>query len=578
MSWDKLAIASATPEPAPPVVPGPDARVLYPFRPLLMGSVVLAGAASDPLLAALRETARSVATGDGRGDGLCVDTVVLVAPEGSEADPLGEAVARLNPGGHLIVVVENALSLRRFADRPETAGMPNLFTPEDRTGPDGSMLPTRRGLRDRLADLGLPEQAWWFPFPSHHVALSLVSENGLAPHGVGTFDPGILAADSASFDSPTGGGDRLRRAWAGVAQAGLLGDFAPAFAVAASAAALPADPRLAVHFGHRRRPAFDKAVTFARVGETIRVTRAPLHSGPPRTVAGVTNLFPDEPYIPGVPWQAGLRTLVARDGWTVAEIVAWARIWWDAVRTLHGGGGDLTLGMSLPGTAIDAIPRNLLHRDGSPVFIDAEWAVDTLTVDHLLVRGLVNALTDIEACGTPGPGIGPSLLPLVRSIADGLGMPLDGATLDEALCRESRFQTTVSGIETRRDRAWLAGTRLPLPPAVPDPLAERDRTIARLQDEVAALRAESERRVAAVTEELGESRCRTDRVIRYAAELDRDRGRLSQALVEAQTRGDRLEAARIPDRGGRYRIFAGAVRDALATGLRRARMGDGRAP
>lgn len=550
-----------------------DIRTLHPFRGHLTGSIRVIGGGPETI-AALRETALSVAAGDAPSDESGFDAVVVIDPLG---DDLGAAVTSLKPGGHLIVVVENGLSLSRAARG--TPGPLGLFAWADRRPAAGFAPPTRRALRDHLAELGLSQQAWWFPFPSHRLALSLVSAHGLAS-GERDFDPGLLVADATAFDTSVPEAERpaLRRAWAGAARAGLLRDVAPAFVVAASSGALPPDDRLALHFGHRRRPAFEKVVRFARCGAAIRVSRAPLHPDLPRTVEGVTNRFPDEAYSPGVPWQAALRAQLAEDGWTLAGIVAWAAVWWDAVRTLHAGGAELTLKTPLPGSAVDAIPRNLLHRDGQPVFIDAEWQIDALDAGHLLVRGLVNALTDVEICGAPAPGLGPSLLPLVRAVAEGLGLPLDGTSLDAILAREARFQTIVSGHPTRRDRAWLAAARLPVRAALPDPLAERDHAIARLEKEVAALQAAGERRVAAVTEELEESRRQTDRVIRYAAELDRERGRLTVALGEAESRIDRLEATRIPPARNRYRLFTGTVGALLPAGLRRAAKRNGGAP
>jgi len=548
-----------------------DIRVLHPFRASLTGSIRIAGATPETV-ATLRETALSVVTGDVPADGQGYDAVVLITPR--EGD-LSVALDALRPGGRLVVVVENGLSLSRAARG--TSGPLGLFAPENRRPADEPESPTRRDLRDRLVAFGLTHQDWWFPFPSHRLALSLVSARGLAADGAG-FGAGLLAADSAAFDVSVTPVERpaLRRAWAGAARAGLLSDVAPAFVVAASAEALPFDDRLALHFGHRRRPAFDKVVSFAPCGDTIRVSRTPLQPGLPRTVEGVTNRFPDEAYLPGVPWQAALRAQLAEDGWSLADLVAWACVWWDAVRTLHAGGDELTLETPLPGGAVDAIPRNLLIRDGQPIFIDAEWEIDALDAGHLLVRGLVNALTDIEVCGAPGPGLGPSLLPLVRAVAKGLGLPLDGATLDAVLAREGRFQTIVSGSPTRRDRAWLAAARLPVRAAGPDPLAERDATIARLEEEVAALRTEAERRGAAAAGELEESRRRTDRVIRYAAALDRERGRLTLALGEAERRIDGLEAARIPPVRSRPRLFTGPVGTWLSSGLRRTAKRDGR--
>lgn len=561
MTWDIQASPRDATEPA---TSGADPRVLHPFRSLLTGSVVVAGPATADLVAAIRKTARSVTILDGQLGEARHDAVVLLDPP----TPAWDATCGLlRPGGRLIVVVANALSLRRLAGPPETDGAPDPF--------DGA-LPTRRGLRDRLAGLGLTEQDWWFPFPDHRLALSLVAGRGLAADA--TFDPSVFAGDGAPFDpgGPGHGPFSIRSTWTGVARAGLLGELAPAFCVAASAAPLPEDRRLALHFGHRRRPAFDKVVSFARAGDAIRVTRAPLHPDLSRTVDGVTNRFPDEAFIPGATWQTGLQALLARDGWTVAGIVTWASVWRDAVRARYAGGADLNLGTSLPGDAVDAIPRNLLHRDGAPVFIDAEWEIEELGFGHLLVRGLINAFTDLEACGAPGPGVAPTLLALVLAVAEGLGLPLDVAALDEALARESRFQTTVSGRETRRNRAWLAATRLPLRGDPPDPFADRDRTIARLTGEVAALRAEGESRVAAVTEDLEESRRRTDRVIRYAAGLDRERGRLACALAEATGAGQ----VRFPPRAEsrpwhgypllrRVTAVFGVVRTVLVTGFDR---------
>lgn len=606
MSWDVPADLREATQSARTDMSGTDPRVLHPFRSLLTGSVLVAGGATADLVAALRETARSVTILKARADQSRYDAVVLLHPTTSALDGLGvppgegeadsarrcppdsgagtdrltqaldRAAGLLRPGGQLVVVVANASSLRHLTGHSEADATLDPVGFADRAHPDGSALPTRRGLRDRLARLGLTQQAWWFPFPDHRLALSLVGERGLDAGG--PFEPGLLAAAAAPFDpdGPGPGGRSLQRAWAAVARAELLGDLAPAFAVAASVSTLPEDPRLALHFGHRRRPAFDKVVGFVRVGDAIRVTRAPLHADLPRTVDGVTNRFPDEPFVPGVPWQAGLQALLAHDGWTVAGIVAWASVWRDAVRAHYADGADLTLGTPLPGEAVDAIPRNLLHRGGVPVFIDAEWEVEALCFGHLLVRGLINAFTDVEVCGSPAPGISPTLLPLVLAVAEGLGITLDAAALDEALARENRFQTAVSGIETRRNRAWLGATSLPLRTGPPDPFAERDRALAHLHREVAALRADGDRRVAAVTEDLEESRRRTDRVVRYAAELDRERGRLAHALAAAHSamQGQSPSPEEAGARRGAFHrrgrpALAAVVWTVLATGLGR---------
>ena len=547
-------------------------NVLRPFAHLLTGSVLSAGDGSPDLPALLADTAASVtvlADGaaharaiadacrdlahlrarpiDGLADAERFDAVVLIDPArsawGAATEPgpdrlghlIATARARLRPGGTLLVGVENAASLSHLSGGAEIPAVPGLLSLEARTRPDGVTLPTRRSLRDLLRGLGLAHQAWWFPFPALRWPLTLIAERGVA--GDAGFDAGALAAAAAPFDPDRPPTTRisLQRAWGPVALAGLAGDLAPAFVVAASDAPLPPDTRLAVHLGHRRRPAFEKCVTFAATPAGILVTRTPLYpdrgaARPEARVGAVTNRFPDEPFVPGPSWQASLQAILARDGWTVAEIAAWAAVWRDAVRDLHAEGRDLDLDTRLPGEAIDAIPRNLLHHAGRPVFIDAEWDLGApLAFGHLMTRALINALTDVEACAAPEASVEPTLLVLVREIARALGLPLGDDALSGYLLRESRFQSAVSGIETHRTLAWMAATRIGVPPLPADPLAERDREIARLRAENAALCRDGARQ----TEAVRDAHRRTDRVIAYAADLERVRGHLEDAVAGA---------------------------------------------
>ncbi|GJE59733.1 hypothetical protein [Methylobacterium trifolii] len=525
---------------------------LHPFRALLRGSILVVGACPADLTAGLGDDAASVTRLDGGSalaDDARFDVVLLLDPTrtpwfgapGPASDRLDASLARaralLRPGGRLLVAIENALSLRHLAGGGEVAAASDLFSLEGRLRPDGFRLPSRLELRDRLARLGLTHQDWWFPFPDPDRPLSLIAERALATPG---FDPSVLAASGPSSDPdlPDHGAFSLQHAWAGIARAGLMGDLAPGFLVLASDDALPEDARLALHFGLRRRQEFEKVVTFATEAAGIAITREPLHPGLTPLVGTVGNGFPDEPFVPGRLWQTELEALLACDGWTAGDIADWAQVWCTAVQARYADGSTLDATTRLPGTAIDAIPRNLLLHDGQPVFIDCEWDLGApLEFGHLLLRALLNAFTDVEVCGRPGPGVETTLLFLVRAVSQALGVLLDDDAITRHLAAEDRFQWAVSGLEQGRTLNDLAAAHVRMRTLLADRLAERERAAQHFEAQSAALFAAQARHAEALANE----RRRTDRVVAYAADMDRKR----QDLADTLDRMQRDEAARL---------------------------------
>jgi hypothetical protein len=542
----------------------PRADVLRPFAACLTGAVLFLRAHPDGREAAhCADATAVVTTADGADlpDAARFDAVVLadLLPESACAhgeDRLQATItwghARMRPGGRLILCVDNALSLHRLAAGSEPPGRPGFPSLAERVRPDGLRLPTRSDLGRSLHARGLVHQAWWFPFPDRHAPLSLVSEGGLArPCG---FDPGALALAAAA--APTAAGTTLfapRRAWLPVADQGLLGDLAPALLVAASETPLPPDRTLAIHIGLRRRPEFERLVTFVTAGSGIDVRRTPLNPGLPGHVEEVTNLFPAETYVPGPLWSTVLDERWARAGWCPDAVAAWAVEWRDAVARRFAAGAALRIGTILPAPALDAIPKNLVSGNDR-TFIDLEWDLGApLDAGHLALRSLVNALTDVQAVGRSASAV-PNLLEALRTVLPRLGLDMDDAQLAERLARESRFQSLVSGRATRRDLGWAAATPLSAgdaPQAGPtgsnrhaawgDTAAE----IARLREENEALRAARALDAAAHEAAALESARRTDRVIAHAAELHRAHDRLRDRLAAreaASRRGLRFPA------------------------------------
>ncbi len=544
MRRDNLAIC-------PSVLPdGRGADMMRPFSSWLTGSLLVLG--SKPHAYARAGCAPGVSvvtTADGNDLSASVrfDAVLLLDFLPHHAVGAGRrleasitwARARLRPGGRLILAIDNALSLNGFAHGAEAPGRGGFPSLEGSSGPNGLRLPTRVGLRRSLQTCGLIHQAWWFPFPDRAQPVSLVAERGLARQG--GFDPGALAIGAAGPEP--GSGDEalfsLRRAWRQVVDEGLAADLAPAFLVAASEEPLPQDDRLAIHIGLRRRPEFERLVTFVAAGSQIHVRRTRRYPDLPPHVDGVANLLPSEAYVPGPLWSSALDAQLARDGWCLDAVAAWAGTWLEAVSRSFVAGAALKPETILPGSALDAIPKNLV---AGPIntFIDLEWDLGApLDQGHLAVRGLVNALIDVPDWGRSGSS-GLTLLDALQALLPRLGLALDDAQLADRLARESRFQSIVSGHATERGLGWAAATRLPAggsaearavqagsPRAIDDAAAE----IARLREENDALRA-ARALDAAAHEAAGlESARRTDRVIAYAAELHRARDQLEATLA-----------------------------------------------
>lgn len=550
----------------PGSVPRSDPRgdVLDPLTARLRGTVLVlrarAGAAGR-----CAPGASVTVTADGadlpppaRFDAVVLDDLLPAARGGSGGgDRLAATIAwgrdRLRAGGRLILATGNALSLHGLAAGAEAPGRPGLPSLEGRIGPDGVQLPTRRSLERSLRACGLVHQEWWFVFPDRDRPLGLVSAHALARPG--GFDPAalVVCATPPAPPGPRAIPFALRNAWARAADQDLAGDLAPAFAVTASDAPLPEDERLALYLGLRRRPEFERLVTFVATGGGIAVRRTRLNPGLPAQVEGVSNLFPSEPFIPGPLWSAVLDARCARDGWCPDAVAAWATVWRDAVARDFAAGAVLEPGTVLPAPALDAIPKNLVA-GADHAFIDLEWDLGApLDAGHLVLRGLVNALTDVPAWGRPASASPLSnLLEAVRVLLPRLGLAMDDAQLAERLARESRFQSIVSGRATRRDLGWAAATALsdaPGPAAAPardgppaDPAAE----IARLREENEALRAARAVDAANHAAAALESARRTDRVIAHAAGLHRAHDRLQETLAARDAlwarRGGRLPA------------------------------------
>ncbi|GEK21639.1 rhamnan synthesis F family protein [Cellulomonas xylanilytica] len=374
------------------------------------------------------------------------------ATDQDPVDVMLEHVAQLLlPDGELVVAIENQLGLKYFAGFPEDHLGQAMVGVEDRYGPTTAVTFGRTELGARLRAAGLEEQQWLFPFPDYKLPTTVVSEGALDPASGFDATPLIVATGGGDHQEPETTSFDLRRAWGPVHRNDLVADLSNSFLVRASAAPVAEPTALVWYYGSgARRPEFRKVTEFVSTDGRIDVVRRRADPDLVDTVGDVQIVFEDEPYAPAPPWTADLADLVARPGWTSAQVGEWFGRWLDAFRTHAGLPGTTTdLDAVVPGELLDALPRNLLR--GTDRFIDLEWRVLTpLTFGQVLFRALYDS---IAALGPVAPPLGavPTVGELIRDVAAAQGYPLDQPRLAEYWQRELSFQSDVQGAAVRAD-------------------------------------------------------------------------------------------------------------------------------
>ncbi|WP_456789412.1 rhamnan synthesis F family protein [Cellulomonas sp. P5_C5] len=372
------------------------------------------------------------------------------ATDRDPVDVMLDHVAQLvAPDGELVVAIENQLGLKYFAGFPEDhLGRPMMGV-EDRYGPSTAVTFGRHELGERLRAAGLGEQRWLFPFPDYKLPTTVVSEHALDPASGFDASPLLVATGGGDHQQPATTSFDLRRAWAPVHRNDLVAELSNSFLVRASVVPVAEPTALAWYYGSgSRRPEFRKVTEFVGTDGHVEVRRRRAEAELVDTVGDVQIVCEDEPYTAAAPWTAELADLVARPGWTSAEVSAWFGHWLDAFLAHAGLTRTSTdLDTVVPGHLVDALPRNLLS--GTDRFIDLEWRVlAPLTVGQVVFRALYDS---IAALGPVAPSLGPTptVGNLVRDVAAEHGFTLDETRLATYWDRELAFQSDVQGTTVR---------------------------------------------------------------------------------------------------------------------------------
>jgi 2-polyprenyl-3-methyl-5-hydroxy-6-metoxy-1,4-benzoquinol methylase len=385
-------------------------------------------------------------------------------PGGAEG-MLRKAASALAPEGVLAVAIENAIGLKYLLGYAEDhVGLPWVGW-EGYTGIDYVRTYSRRELATMLTAAGLPEQAWFFPFPDYKLPTVIVSEAAYALDDPEVVDAIVPRPAVPEPTLPILLSDP-RAAHRTMLGAGLGPDIANSFLVVAGRSADAVEENadrktLAWLSGTERRSRFMRDRRLVRDGASLTI----LDEDAGAEVADgwlSQRRFPSIPFESGQPLDRLISdALAAGDAGRTRELL---RLWVQALRErafvpdaasdANPFGGEEGR-LALPGDHIDSQPANYVHRDGGLYRIDAEWeAQGALDFELVAVRGLLHLAVDMLTRGVSTQRAnGRDVASVVAALADVCGVDA-GRALDRLPAAEAKLQALVRGVpadSARRD-------------------------------------------------------------------------------------------------------------------------------
>lgn len=269
-------------------------------------------------------------------------------------------------------------------------------------------------LSAMLRETGFRQCCFYYPFPHWRSPAVLLSEQA--------FDSELL--DAGNLIEPVLLGEGYPYPLIhGLLNNGLMQELSSYFFVVVSDNPYwLADPNtLAWTFTPGRSDAFKKLTSFYRsVGGELCVRRepymaAPIEAGP------VRQELHEERYLPGRLYSLELAGIVSRKGWSVADVVAWARPYLALLQDHADAEGRLE------GRYLDLVPFNLVVRKEGLAAIDLEWvAADRLPAGYVFFRGLYHSFSRVGPVGLPLEGTPTNLYGLCLAVAGALFPSVEG--------------------------------------------------------------------------------------------------------------------------------------------------------
>jgi glycosyltransferase involved in cell wall biosynthesis/2-polyprenyl-3-methyl-5-hydroxy-6-metoxy-1,4-benzoquinol methylase len=365
----------------------------------------------------------------------------------------------LEPGGVLLLAIENQLGLKYFAGAPEDHIGTPMYGIEGRYHKSGPQTFGRKRLMSLLEEAGFSRSEFLFPAPDYKLPNSIVTQRGFE---LEAFDAAALFWQNVRKDPQLPGATsfNLERTWPVVVSNGLGMELANSFLVAASCSPAPVVPPnvLAGHYNVSRKPVYCKQTLFIETPGSIEVRHEPLVIDGSEQGNYKHILSRVDTYRRGNALSQQFLNIASSPDWTSRDFGGFIASYRSVlVYLLQARGKPMLLedlDERLPGMFIDAVPHNiLLDAEGHPALIDIEWeAAGGVALGHLLVRALLLLI----ASATP---FSPGVMPLTRrqfilEVLAHAGLEVEAQALDGFIEQEAYFQNFVTGIEPGHFLRW----------------------------------------------------------------------------------------------------------------------------
>ena len=353
--------------------------------------------------------------------------------------------SNLTPDGVLILAIENQLGLKYFSGSLEDHYGAPFFGVNDSYRRDGVTTFGRVELSRLLRKAGFESLEVLAPLPDYKLPVSVVrTESDIVSEDIKSrlLEQSVYA-DQQNAAHPT---FSLERAWPVVNRNGLLPDLANSFLLVASRRATVQDDVSAWHYSVDRHPAFAKETRFITSEGALQIRRRALSAEVAPDVP-LTWDIGHSPHIVGTNWWTECVRILNTEGWGLPDLVAWARVWVDALRVELGipAGSDL-FDVRVDGRAFDLVPENLIVNEQGAHFFDVEWRIDHhLPLGVVMIRGLRDSVAKVSSCAYTASDVTFKVNELVLAILAGLGVLVSKTQLNSMCEFDLRVQAWIRG-------------------------------------------------------------------------------------------------------------------------------------
>ncbi len=361
----------------------------------------------------------------------------------------------LNPGGVLVLAIENQFGLKYFAGSREDH-INVTFEGLEGYPRSGNKVKTfgYEELKTLLAR-HFPNIDFYFPYPDYKVPSGVLSERFFSKVNAGELVGKFLARDQRGKSKPLFDESQVLLQ---LGKNNIIPFFSNSFLVVASsndACSSIKFPGLGVIYSDSRVEELQTKTWFYERGDGgVRVQKS-LLSGNEKATKGMLTLNSFETdWIDGLSIRALIATRVKERDITLEDLFAPCGIWLRKLKSLATVENDTWW---LDGKCIDYIWSNSYVVDGECEFIDREFEWnESIDLNVVIIRSIFRFLESISSLH----GLAPCLKihsrkNLIENVAKSIGASLSDADFNNFIMLESEFSGVVYGHSPARSRLYL---------------------------------------------------------------------------------------------------------------------------